>query len=566
MSQFQVNQAYYFAANPDVFQAWAAGDIPSAEFHYNNYGWVEMRDPNDHFDTSYYLLQNPDVAAAIHAGDFSSPLQHFMLYGAAEGRAPSAHAATAIANFDEDAYLTANPDVAAAVAAGDFANAMQHWQLYGQFEARPGAPAAPGVPGDTFTLTAGLDEIEGTDGDDTVQGISANVTTFDSIDGGAGEDTLNIIGNLTAGDWTGVSVQNVETVNLVSNTDAVDASLFGSAAAQIWQINSAANIDGVSANQTAGFRNVDPAATQAVSVGFTGAEANIALENVNNLEFTIVDEDTGASDVDLTVLNVSGSTGGKLEFGSASLGTIETVNLAISNDTDISVQSATALSGVINIDASASTGGLNVGYAAVTNSALETLVLGSGNDVVGLDLANMDADNLSVTLGAGNDTLDIDTGGDVVAAVSMGEGDDNVTLTGASTSGSLELALGAGNDGVTVDALANIASAAAFEDSMIVISDFNADEDTLDASALGGRDVITNTEQANIAAQASLEDALGVAAGYIDAANGYAVFDYQGDAYILVDNDSGSDFTDNDGLIKLAGVSTADLDASAFVA
>ena len=148
--------------------------------------------------------------------------------------------------------------------------------------------------------------------------------------------------------------------------------------------------------------------------------------------------------------------------------------------------------------------------------------------------------------------------------MNMGEGDDEVTLeaTTANT-GKLDLVLGEGNDKVTVTAaFANVGDQDDFEDSLIVISDFDVNDDTLDISALtsGTIDTITNTEQADISAQTSLEAALDTAAGYT---TGYSVFDYDGDAYVLASG--GATLANDDGLIKLTGVSSADLDASAFV-
>ncbi|WP_375397984.1 hypothetical protein, partial [uncultured Sphingomonas sp.] len=54
------------------------------EWHWNNYGHYEGRNPNAFFNTSYYLAANPDVAAGG-----VNPLDHYRTYGMAEGRRPS---------------------------------------------------------------------------------------------------------------------------------------------------------------------------------------------------------------------------------------------------------------------------------------------------------------------------------------------------------------------------------------------------------------------------------------------------------------------------------------------
>ena len=76
--------------------------------------------------------------------------------------------------------------------------------------------------------------------------------------------------------------------------------------------------------------------------------------------------------------------------------------------------------------------------------------------------------------------------------------------------------------------------------------------------------MLTNVELASIAAASSLFAAVELAAA---ATNISAVskFDYDGDAYVFKNN-AGAGFEDGDGLLKLVGVSEADLDSSAFLA
>lgn len=58
------NEAFYLENNPDVAAAIEAGVIPSAQFHFDNFGWQEGRNPNPFFDVSHYLSENPDVDEA----------------------------------------------------------------------------------------------------------------------------------------------------------------------------------------------------------------------------------------------------------------------------------------------------------------------------------------------------------------------------------------------------------------------------------------------------------------------------------------------------------------------
>jgi hypothetical protein len=83
--------------------------------------------------------------------------------------------------------------------------------------------AAQGANGQTFTLTAGLDNIVGTSGNDTILAIRENegsavtdgvytLTTGDKIDGGAGIDTLSITFNDQFTDELNLAVATITNV------------------------------------------------------------------------------------------------------------------------------------------------------------------------------------------------------------------------------------------------------------------------------------------------------------------------------------------------------------------
>lgn len=109
------------------------------------------------FDADAYLRANPDVAQAIQAGQIPSAQDHFERFGKAEGReiVPTADSAY----FNPNVYLQRNQDVADAIAAGQFGSAQEHWNAHGRFEGRDwqspmiadafqnnyGKPADPGL-------------------------------------------------------------------------------------------------------------------------------------------------------------------------------------------------------------------------------------------------------------------------------------------------------------------------------------------------------------------------------------------------------------------------------------
>jgi hypothetical protein len=85
------------------------------------------------------------------------------------------------------------------------------------------ATALGGTPGATFALTTGIDTVAGDTGNNAITaqyGTGATLTALDSIDGGAGTDTLSLSdldGNTALPG--GVTVKNVETVSFQSVGD-----------------------------------------------------------------------------------------------------------------------------------------------------------------------------------------------------------------------------------------------------------------------------------------------------------------------------------------------------------
>ncbi|MDR5876012.1 hypothetical protein [Vreelandella gomseomensis] len=379
--------------------------------------------------------------------------------------------------------------------------------------------------------------------------LAQTFQTSDSIDGRGGNDTFNLTVTADADLPAGVDVSSVEVVNLVSDGTGqvtnLDATSFAGAE-QVWQVNDANDIAGVAEGQAAGFR--DTAATATVT--FTGESGVVALDNV---------DDGSALDVagtSLTSVSISGSVDddGATPAGPGSLtvtdsstsGTggavgVTEVTGEFSSDVLLDISDFTAAT---SVDLSASTGAIgNAGTSTNVSllTDLETFVSGSGND--NITAAISDEADTSFDLGEGNDTFTLN-----------GTGDTNNTAT--------SVTLGEGNDTFVVDtALTNVADVTDFAAGMITVEDFNASEDVIDVSALGGRDVLTNTEQANITAAADLEAALDLASTATTQGE-YSVFDFGGDAYIFNEvavGDTG--FENGDGLIKLTGMSVADIDA-----
>jgi len=128
---------------------------------------------------------------------------------------------------------------------------------------------AAGTAGKPFTLTTGVDTFVGTVGDDTFNGqyggTGSTLGGLDSIDGGTGNNTLNI--NDVAGGTqalVGVTVKNVQTINLASA---------GAAAIDTTGTNGESVTGATTVNVTQGTTaTVTAATTTAVNIaGITGA-------------------------------------------------------------------------------------------------------------------------------------------------------------------------------------------------------------------------------------------------------------------------------------------------------
>lgn len=136
-------------------------------------------------------------------------------------------------------------------------------------------------------------------------------------------------------------------------------------------------------------------------------------------------------------------------------------------------------------------------------------------------------------------------------SIYLGAGNDTLVLNGA------------GNDIVQISNASNVlaATAAGIEKGLITITDFSVSQDVYE---YGGatRTLVDNVQLADIAGKAALLDAVKAAADLI--VDSFAVFNYQGEAYVLYDSDASGHFSANDGLVRLAGVSVADLSAIKF--
>lgn len=362
--------------------------------------------------------------------------------------------------------------------------------------------ASGGPAGQTFTLTAGADTVAGTSGNDTITALTVNaagtaattLSAFDSIDGGAGTDTLNIYSTSTgpqnASLPASASIKNVENINIYNDGAAfhtgtagtIDASKFAGVT-NLLQATLAADVTNLAAATTATFKgqNTTAAADLSVTAASGVASAKVALDGVKGTDAgTAGTFDAGDNTAHLTVagdalssVTVSGTLAQAVVSTAAAAAAnltlnvtagkdVETltVNTAVKSTLAITEGAGTAAAKEVKVvDASSSTGGVTYGGTVTSGANVRTIKTGAGADTVTIatattkDDATTAADETVSALletGAGNDTITINTSDAAASAagkttVNAGEGNDTVTLTADGT-GVLTVNLGAGDD------------------------------------------------------------------------------------------------------------------------
>ncbi|WP_322529112.1 hypothetical protein R5R73_05875 [Salinicola sp. LHM] len=379
--QLSFNQEYYLRNNPDVAQAVQSGAIPSAEYHWLNYGAAEGRNPNAVFDTQAYLSANPDVAEATEQGVIT-PLEHFLEYGAAEGRAPSDDYQIIADEFNEQAYLKANADVASGVENGALQSGYEHWVLYGQYEERPGATLEDGTPvSEVIGESAGDGE---NSGDDRILDASAQT------DGDGNLMTSYTADDLSA--YQGIRFSGSEFAGETINLEGL-----GDKRLLVDNASLALNLNQMSSGQ----------------IELDGADVIVYGEN----------DGQGNPTGSLTSLDVNTASASNLELGGSAAAGL--TDLVMTGTGDLTLTGATigtmAQGGSVSVDASGLAGSLVVGDDGVLSNAT-SITAGGGADSLAIDdISGIDAAAPVINGGAGDDTLT------VTGSMTMPEPGDTVT-------------------------------------------------------------------------------------------------------------------------------------------
>lgn len=278
------------------------------------------------------------------------------------------------------------------------------------------------VPGKTFMLTTNVDNITGTSGNDTINGVvdtTANGGTLgvaDVIDGGAGVDTMN----LTVTDntkWAQATIQNVEKFffrDLSTGSNPMNVSNI-SGATEMWSSKSTQDLalTNIANNVTLGLSNTAKNLTATFADGTfkAGSTLAVAVSNAGTNATTRSTVEVGhastagtATDLTLAVTAASGANFVEFKDGSKAIGTLKTLSIAGTGSVDLVANNA-EFDNLTTVNASGNSGGVTLD---LDNNAKDvTITGGSGDDT--FVLPNF-TDKDVVNGGAGNDTLVVTLG------------------------------------------------------------------------------------------------------------------------------------------------------------
>lgn len=479
---------------------------PSAGFNASQYYTFKAAQYYNKAVTAVTAAESATVAQLIKDAGMDA-WTHSQKYGTSEMISTSN-------SFDTAAYLQAKAAAmggtwtAATVATAIQKAGMNAYEHYMQYKGTGAGEVSATVtyvvdsskqasnPGQTFTLTTGVDNIVGTSGNDTITATNAAAPNtvlggLDVVDGGAGTDTLSIADTATAANAdfafpAGFTVKNVETLNVTTNgaigtaaTTSFDVSTLaglttanfvaagagtaaGSRVLAAGTTDVSLTVSGTNTAEVYGGKVVSvTAATGAVTVGVAGAAATkadaitsvsvkgggtVAIDNTGGAAGTTAAAGTTLKTVTLDGIDVGAVTAA---ISGAAVDTVTVKNQAAALATTVTNGTSTALT--VNVD--------NAGYTTA-GVAVAGVSVAAGAAATTINLNAVSKSNVAVS-GAAATTLNITGAGALTlsAPITTATKIDGSAATGDLTLGTLNAATvtaktGSGNDSLTLSATA----------------------------------------------------------------------------------------------------------------
>lgn len=381
-----------------------------------------------------------------------------------------------------------------------------------------GANKADGGAGaDTITAGIGADSILGGEGNDRIV-MAGNLTNSDTVDGGAGTDTLAISSSPTATGFANVS--NIEIIaltgtatlsNVISGITTFDLTDTGDQTLTLADgYTGATTVDITEMSGTAVATSSDTIDNSGADVALTvtGKEGNFATTTVI----------TGGSGIDTLQITASSDVtygSATLKGGTSYVSNIDVINMVASGTAAASVTVDTgdisSTGKTLTVNASALTDAsatFTFDAAGLVTNATSVIVTGAtaANTIKATSNGYASSSAFNVTTGAGADSIIGGSGNDVISA-----GDGANTITGAA--GNDNLSAGSGSDTFTVrgaDLTENDTISGGAGTNKLVISDGTAVADDVFAN-ITNIQTVTSVGNALDIELNGLADAAGVA-------------------------------------------------------
>jgi hypothetical protein len=268
-------------------------------------------------------------------------------------------------------------------------------------------------------LTTGADDLTGTAGRDkfvaTVSSLAGTLQATDKIDGGEGNDRLEVAMDIAFTGFTTGSVKNVETIMLTNNgATSREFNASGITGAKTFSID-ATNGAVTLAGLPTGVETISLKSQSGSTSGTTFTSAYVAgapEQSSSTTAVTLGVDGVGTSTtarVTATLADVQALTVDAAGSNFLSIGGTQATSLKITGSGDLNTTVA-ASSAIRTVDGSAATGALTLdltGVAPATTSAgISSIKTGSGADSVTVAMEDLKA-NATIDTGAGTDTVNL---------------------------------------------------------------------------------------------------------------------------------------------------------------
>ena len=441
--------------------------------HFVKFGAAEEVAPNAYFDADEYYAakakqyyeeelkqeftgseeQIANVKNLIKTAGMNA-WTHYQQFGSAEGVNPSnafdasdycaakAEAMNAAGQKDPDGNDWTAESIAKAIDDAGM-SVLEHYLTYagtGEGEVAAGSTypvsedeqVVVSKPGETFFLTDQIDNVKGTAGDDVFKAPDNTMGAFDTVDGGAGNDTLEVYGESAELKGTYTNIENLVIVDAAkaNNDQDIDLSSFSGSFTLKGGSDTAVTVKNV-AGQKLVLDGTTGAITLTANMADTQTSANLVSQNAGNtVEFSL----TGKALTDVNLV----TDGANVDTISGT-NTIKNVNITATGDADVTLKTMdklenvtvagagavelTVVDSVKTVDATANAGGVTVDLSDADEAAFKG---GAGKDSIIVNGSKAAHD-----LGAGDDTLTFSGALDEKGTVEGGEGTDTISVAAA---------------------------------------------------------------------------------------------------------------------------------------